>query len=257
MGIYVQGKVQQQGQLAPVPQQKVTAPTQQLVPNTSVTNDSAVERGMEQYRSPFHQPPSPTRSNAGQQVAATPEQSRTVRAHSFHVYGNKAALDVKVSSKIKRSEIGIVDENGRDARFHTLMLELAPASGNRQYNWSNKVAIQLTRDELPLVIGVFFGWLNKVKFSNHGLPSEAQKKWFSIEHQQLKVFYSAGVANGVNGALPIPLTSASQIGLVALESYCKNYPGVDTNTVLGTIKMICQTYLQQCNGVIEDKLPTR
>ena len=48
------------------------------------------------------------------------------------------------------------------------MIDAALAMGPRQFNWSDKIYIRLTIDELPQVAAAFFGIIPKVKLANDG-----------------------------------------------------------------------------------------
>ncbi len=180
---------------------------------------------------------------------------RQIRAHSYKVHGGKAALEVKPDEKLKSSQQGIVDENGEQNIFYTIRLEAALSnnSTDRSYNWKDKVAIQLTDIELPLFIGVCLGYYQKISFSNHGVGGEKSSKFFGVEHQGTKVFFQLGQKDKSIRPVPVNLPQSMHIGLMALEVYCRNFPGVDSNTVLNSISSICGMYISQNQMEIKDK----
>ncbi|MEZ9580071.1 hypothetical protein AB4263_21210 [Vibrio sp. 10N.261.55.C5] len=184
-----------------------------------------------------------------------PNSMRQIRAHSYKVHGGKAALEVKPDEKLKSSQQGIVDENGEQNIFYTIRLEAAISnnSGDRSFNWKDKVAIQLTDIELPLFIGVCFGFYEKIYFGNHGVGGEKSSKFFGVEHQGSKVFFQVGQKDKPIRAVPVNLPQSMHIGLMALEIYCKNFPGIDSNTVMNSISNMCGMYISQNRKEIRDK----
>jgi hypothetical protein len=73
---------------------------------------------------------------------------------SVHVYGQKAALCFEPT--LTRSNVP------------TITLDAAVARGQRQYDWSSKIRLQLTRQELPVAAAVLLGFRAKCEFKNHG-----------------------------------------------------------------------------------------
>lgn len=87
------------------------------------------------------------------------------------VHGGKAALTIEAD--ISRREeptirIEAAKKTGVDAR------------GNNVYDWTKKIAIQLTTAELQHCTALFHGQIQQVKFQNHG---QQQDKWFEIVRQ--------------------------------------------------------------------------
>lgn len=140
---------------------------------------------------------------------------------SHHVYGKDAALCV---------EPAVIDDSIPDmptSIFHTLMLEMAPAKGDGRYEWVNKIAIRLTRRELPLFYAVCMGWANEVEFTNHGPQHD---KFLAIKDQQTKLFVR--MRQGKRAlAVPVPPEELFYVAAMALTVLQKNLPGLDTQAV--------------------------
>lgn len=178
---------------------------------------------------------------------------RKIHAHGYKVHGARAALEVKPDTKQKARDAGLVDMNGEENIFHTLRLEAAQNnnSGDRTYNWGNKIALQLTDIELPLFIGVCMGYYPKIEFSNHGVGGEKSSKSFSAEFQKGNVFISLSQKDKPICAVPINFVQSNHIGLIALEVYTRNFSGLDSQTVLNSIINVCSMYIE--NGRLEIK----
>lgn len=184
-----------------------------------------------------------------------------IRNHMYKVHGKNAALGVTGDTKLKDSEEHLVDENGQKNEFHTFRLEAAGSnnSGNRTYDWSKKVIIQLTSDELPLFIGVCLGHFHSIKFGNHGVGNNG-KKFFEFEHQggngfiKIGQFDPNGGSNHTIHSIRIPLPQMLHIGLMALSQYQRNFAGVDTQALIQSISMMCQHYINSGVSEIKDRI---
>lgn len=115
---------------------------------------------------------------------------------NVHVYGGKAALCFSA------------DETKHGVP--TVQIDAAPMIGERTYNWSEKVTIQLTVAEIPHVASVIFGLLPGCDYGNHG-PDH--KKGFKMENQAGKVFVQLR-APGVSHAVPITSADIWKVGNV-------------------------------------------
>jgi len=109
------------------------------------------------------------------------------------------------------------------------MLEGAKAVAPRKYNWAKgqKVSVQFTLQELPVVAAVFLGVLPSCEFKNHGPEGN---KWFSIENQGGKFFVKVGQAAN---AIAVPMTSndafyVTQIVLDQIKAGRPSFSHTDT-----------------------------
>ncbi|MEE4377187.1 MAG: hypothetical protein V2J55_06690 [Candidatus Competibacteraceae bacterium] len=142
---------------------------------------------------------------------ASPAQNQT--RLSVHVYGQKAALCFEPT--LTRSHVP------------TLTLDAALAQGQRQYDWGNKLRLQLTRQELPMVAAVLLGFRPKCEFTNHG---DQNNKGFSIEDQGQHVFIRVFAKDQPVRAVPVTPEDAFRITtllLRQLQSACPWLTGGD------------------------------
>jgi len=117
---------------------------------------------------PVVQPQQPTQTKPTQQHPATPKEHGQERIYQGHkIYGAKAALYFGCD----------VTRSGR----HTLRLEGAISTAPKQFNWDNKIAVQMTQAELPMVAAVLFGFLKECEFKNHGASNN---KGFKLQLQE-------------------------------------------------------------------------
>ena len=121
---------------------------------------------------------------------------------SFHVYGGRFAA--------------CFSEDTTQRGIHTIRVEATEASGQRTYNWKNKVAIQLSQRELPLMLATLMLWTSKFEAKGHGQNNE---KWMSLEAQPGKLYLSVqskgtgarGVAIMAGDAYPITTMIVKQM----------------------------------------------
>lgn len=143
------------------------------------------------------------------------------------IYGTKSALTV-VATKTKTEE------------YHTLTIEGARATEGvkRNYQWNQKIILQLTRSEIPYFIGVLVGMIQKAEFKNHG----AQKnKSMKIENQANNFFINLTEGGKPAVAVPISLDDALSLSLYAIDIYMRNYSNLSPEIVLKLIsKMLAK-----------------
>jgi hypothetical protein len=140
-------------------------------------------------------------------------------------HGSKAAFEVAPDETTKQ--------------WHTIRLEGAPSKGDgtKAFNWNEKVSIQITKTELPIVIGVLLGFLPMCEFKNHGGDAA---KWFYMENQGKNFFFKIGQGNPKRMSVcPIPTVEAHLMGIIALTQHTKNFEGLGTGTALDAIKVMC------------------
>ncbi len=133
-----------------------------------------------------------------------------------HVYGGKAAACFSADTK-------------RNSTAQTVRIETAESNGTRSYAWENKIAVQLSVKELPLVLGVFMGWLPAYKAEGHG---DNNDKGFSLERQEGKFFLSMFAKGQRARALPIPPGDAYCITSLLLRQMVANDPHLTSAEVL-------------------------
>lgn len=138
-----------------------------------------------------------------------------------HVYCAKAALCFEPDE----TRFGI----------HTVCIEAADATGPKQYDWGNKIRVQLTRDELPVTMAVLFGWLPRCEYKNHG---EDNSKGFSLEDQGDKLFMRVFARGRQVKAVPIPPEDAFYLAQLFLGQLKKNAPGLSGGEILTTLRQV-------------------
>ena len=126
-------------------------------------------------------------------------------------YGSRAAITVETAE----TEAGIP----------TVRFEFAPVLGNgdsnhsddgsadkpsKAYDWSKKLIIQLTADEVPQLLAVLYGFAPGAQFSNHG---QSKVKWMSLENQEKSIYMRAGDKDVP--ILVIPVSSPNSIMQIA------------------------------------------
>lgn len=144
-----------------------------------------------------------------------------------HVYGGKVALCFQ-SDTTRSGE-------------HTIRIEAAESTTSKRYNWNDKISIQLSGRELPGVLATFLQMQSKFSGKGHGAKNE---KWFTIENQPGKVFFSVNTKG--QPARSVPIESGDCFGVVTLliEQMLKNSPFLSPETLLNIVQRTTRTAVQ-------------
>ncbi|WP_046481565.1 hypothetical protein [Pseudomonas veronii] len=153
------------------------------------------------------------------EIDDTQKQQTAKNYVNRHVYGGKVA--VCFSADQTRNE------------EHTIRIEASVSSGDRCYNWDDKIAIQLSTRELPSVLATLLQIQNKFEGKGHGAQNE---KWFVLENQPGKVFLSVNAKGVTSRSLPIGPGDCYQLSTLVMEQMLKNAPFLTADTLLSLIK---------------------
>lgn len=160
------------------------------------------------------------------------KQSQHRQFRSLHVYArNKAALTFS-------------EDTTRSGEYPTIRLEAAFATQDgRGFDWSNKTAIQVTRNELPEVVAVLAGVKSSCEFKNHG---ENSNKGYYLEIQNDgKVFCKVfGGDNGGVKAVPIFPADRFHVSMLATEQL-KRMVAMDSDSDNANLML---AMVKQCFG---------
>ena len=139
------------------------------------------------------------------------------------VYGGKAALCIE-SDQTRQHE-------------PTLRIEAARATAPREYDWRQKLALQLTREELPVIAATVLGLLPRCEYKNHG-PN--QDKGLEIVHQGTHLFVR--LFQKERGVLAVPVTAVDRyaLGALCLRQLRKTSPWLSDRGVLTLLKLTVQ-----------------
>jgi hypothetical protein len=220
---------QQQGGNNPPPRQNAERPApqgqQQVRNNAPPPNQGAQQQRRDnapQNSGGQSRPQNGPSRNAPQQQSQQ-GQGAEREFISHHVYGGKAALCWDVDKT----------KNGDD----TIRLEAAKAIGERKYDWSSKISIQLTRDELPCVAAVFLGILPETDGRNHGVGDQ-QGKGFEIQHQGNKLFVKVFAPQKPPCAVPVSPEDAFTVASLLVRQIRKGKPWLSGNDIMTMLRAI-------------------
>ncbi|MEQ9419062.1 MAG: hypothetical protein RJQ08_16145 [Salinisphaeraceae bacterium] len=161
----------------------------------------------------------------GQNVAHERERRQ------YHVYGGKGALTWEITETRRNHP--------------TLQLEAAASNAPRSYDWSNKISVQFTKDELLSVAAVFLGIIPGCDFSNHGPNND---KGFRIENQQGRVFVQVR-APSRSIAVPVGPADAFYVASLVATQIRRARPGLASiSDVAGMLKMVYARLQTQGQG---------
>jgi hypothetical protein len=157
------------------------------------------------------------------------EQARGARDFfSVHCYGGKAALCFSADTT-----------KGEEAP--TVRIEAAPATGPRAYAWAQKIAVQCTIKELPIVLATILGWMPSVRFAAHGADN---KKGFSLEHQDGgKLFAKVWDGKGAR-MVPIAASDLFAIGDLFVRQLLRGRPYMSHDGLLTMVRQLARCYAE-------------
>lgn len=163
----------------------------------------------------------PERAHRAAEVNTDGAERREREFVSHHVYGGRDALCFDCTET----------RNG----FHTISIDAAKGvgDGSRRRNWKDKVTVQITSGEFPVVFSVLSKQRQKCEFSAHGPNND---KGFSMEIQGENVYCKVWAKD--RGVVGVPVTPADRAHLVALmiRQWMKNYPWLDPSATLLSLR---------------------
>lgn len=193
---------------APTPQRGQNPVNQQ--PEGPISMQASTPRVLPN-NTPHHPQQAPEGMPAQHDNSAQMHQDRL----SFHVYGGKAALCFE--SDMTKNE------------FPTVAMDAAISTSARQYDWGNKVRIQMTKAELPAVLAVLLGSSPSCEFKSHGPQKD---KGFSMERQGAKVFIKVFAKDQGVKAVPVEASDVFYITTLFIRQLQKSMPWMDSNAIV-------------------------
>tara|TARA_R110002167_G_scaffold204404_9_gene408531 strand:- start:11407 stop:11889 length:483 start_codon:yes stop_codon:yes gene_type:complete len=136
----------------------------------------------------------------------------------YRCYGNNAALTIEATALMTKGEpVG-----------WTVNIDVAPIA-NRQANWQEKVTVQASESELPVLCAVLLGLLPKCQIKRSG-------KGVYFERQD-GVLFVRGSQNAKNYALPLPIGQTFHVSALAIKQLHRHLGGdMDTDLMLAAIR---------------------
>lgn len=154
--------------------------------------------------------------------------SKKQYGESIHVYAGKAALC-------------FAECMTRQGDKATMMIEAAQATGD-SYNWQDKIMLMLTPAELPLVLGFFVGYLEKLELKGHG---RQQEKAMTLTNQGNQFFVTMIMRGQAPRAVPIPAKDGYPVLTMLLRQMLKNDPHLTAQLILQFSKRICDMHASE------------
>lgn len=151
--------------------------------------------------------PNASESLEGSCSLISPTPSDASSRGGMHIYGGRGALAFEPCKS----------RAGRLA----LSVDAAVSTGVRQYNWRQKIVVQLTEKEMLLLYAVLRGYLTHFEATAHG---EANDKSFRIENQGHKFFVKVAQKGRPMVALPVEPPDAAMLTLAVGNALVKSQP---------------------------------
>lgn len=137
-----------------------------------------------------------------------------------HIYGGKAALYFSLD-KTK-------------AEHHTIRVEGAPVGPQpKTYLWDNKIALQITRGDLPTVAAVFFGLTASCDLRNYGADNT---KHLTVTNQGKNFFLNMSGKGYSQIAVPITASDVYEVRALLLRQLLASTPEIGVEGVLVNLK---------------------
>ncbi|MEH6454753.1 MAG: hypothetical protein V7749_00395 [Cocleimonas sp.] len=148
---------------------------------------------------------------------------------SLKCHGKKAAIELKPSLT-------------RKLEWETVMIEAATAVGPKQFNWADKISIQITKSELPHVISTLLGIKQRFEGKSHGVKAN---KGFSLTWQskgESSMMLFVCVSEGGKPAMAVPVAGfdAMMMGHMACVQYVRNFPGLTTDACIKSLETMAR-----------------
>lgn len=150
-----------------------------------------------------------------------PQEQRDFVGH--HVYGGSGALYF------------VLDETRAGA--NTIAID-GTKGANKQYNWKEKVRLQITRGDLPSMAAVFFGLTPECELSNYGADNT---KRLSVKNQGNKFFLNMSAKGSAQIAVPIMASDVFEIRALFLRQLLASSPEIGVEGVLANLK--CHAFM--------------
>lgn len=170
-----------------------------------------------------------TRTTAAPQSPAAPVEPPY---YSFKIFGSSAALCVS-------------EARTRSSNQHTIQIEGALALGGggvrREFDWQNKIIVQLTVQEAYLALALFENLIPGVKFDGHGRTHD---KSVHIDFQDSHYFVRVIQRGRPAVAIPVRAVDAIQIVSLLYKQLLKNeaHLGIeDVRIMVGRMAAMMQT----------------
>ncbi|MFC0134351.1 hypothetical protein [Massilia eurypsychrophila] len=151
-------------------------------------------------------------SNAGAAAAPAPAVPIEPPYYSFKVFGSSAALCIS-------------EARTRAGNQYTIQIEgallLAAGSGRKEFDWQNKIIVQLTVQESYLTLALLENLVPSVKFDGHGRTHD---KSLQIEFQESHYFVRVIQRNRAAVAVPVRAVDAIQFIALLYKQLLRNEP---------------------------------
>jgi hypothetical protein len=159
-------------------------------------------------------------------TAAAPAPTAPIEApyYSFKIFGSGAALCVS-------------EARMRSSNQHTIQIEgaLALGAGRREFDWQNKIIVQLTVQEAYTALALFENLIPSVKFDGHG---RAHDKSLHIDCQDTHYFVRVIQRGRAAVALPVRAVDAIQIVALLYKQLLRNEPHLCTEDIRALVARI-------------------
>ena len=187
----------------------------------SVAQSKPVQQSTDNQSAPARTVAHPNAPEAEHQQPAGGQQPDSEKRNfvGHHVYGKQSALYFAYD-----------ETRGGDA---TIAVDGAMSVATRQYNWNQKLRVQITRSDLPSVAAVMFGLLPKVELSNYGADNT---KRLLIANQGKNYFLNMSAKDHHQIAVPISAGDVYEIRALFLAQLMKNRPEIGVEGVLTNLK---------------------
>jgi hypothetical protein len=165
----------------------------------------------------------PTAPSSSASVAAPAEPLY----YSFKIFGGSAALCIS-------------EARTRAGNQYTIQVEgavLLAGGARKEFDWRNKIVVQLTVQEAYLVLALFENLIPRVKFDGHGREHDK-----SLQMELQDAHYFVRIIQRGRAAIAVPVRAVDAIPIVALlyKQLMRNEPHLRIEDIRGMVERMAR-----------------
>lgn len=149
-------------------------------------------------------------------------------------FGDKFALVIEALTETEKSDSTL---------NHIVVIELAQANSDKTYDWKNKISFKLQAHELPLLAGLFLGFLPSYRLTRPENKSIQFDRQSSIDPSKAGHYYVKAFQERKQYSLPVLAGHGAKMAMLILHVLAQHDEGVfDDGFVLAAIRSACKLY---------------
>ncbi|RYY74615.1 MAG: hypothetical protein EOO52_13705 [Gammaproteobacteria bacterium] len=149
-------------------------------------------------------------------------------------FGQKFALTLEACSELNKRE---------NSLEHAVVIELAKANDDNTFDWLNKLNFKLLSHEMPLLAGVFLGFLPDYKIIRPANKSIEFVRQLGATNGKPGTYYVKAFESGQLYSLPLLPGHGAKMAMIVLHQLAKNDEGTfDDAFVIAAVRSACKLH---------------